>query len=96
MSNGLMNSVKIENMSSPRSGQKVASQFIIHAFGRRYFQSYSTVIAAIGTDGQVELDRNNWDYSATTGKYRNLFLGENKAETLRKIKSGEYILTNLN
>ena len=41
-------------------------------------------------------DKDSWDYSVTTGKYRNQFLGENKAETLKKIKSGEYKLAKLN
>jgi len=46
--------------------------------------------------GKVYLDNNKWDYSRTTGKYRNQFLGESKKETERKIKSGEYQLVNLN
>lgn len=45
---------------------------------------------------KIELDSNTWDYSRTTGTYRNIFLGETKAETQKKIDSGEYILTNLN
>ena len=32
----------------------------------------------------------DWDYSKTTGKYRNIFLEETKQETERKIKSGYY------
>ena len=36
-----------------------------------------------------------WDYSVTTSKYRNIFLNENKKETEKKIKSGEYVLTDL-
>ena len=44
----------------------------------------------------VYLDSTYWDYSVTTGKYRNQFLGETKKETERKIASGEYILTDLN
>ena len=34
--------------------------------------------------------------SVTTNRYRNMFLGENKAETQRKIDSGVYKLVNLN
>ncbi|KKM03661.1 hypothetical protein LCGC14_1772170 [marine sediment metagenome] len=45
---------------------------------------------------EIYLDETYWDYSKTTGKYRNIFLGENKAETQKKIDSGEYILTDLN
>jgi len=46
--------------------------------------------------GKILLDEKYWNYSATTGKYRNIFLNEGIAETRNKIKSGEYILTNLN
>ena len=47
-------------------------------------------------DGKTFLDKTYWNYSVTTGKYRNQFLGETKKETEAKIKSGEYILTDLN
>lgn len=68
------------------------------------FQSYGSVIARVTTipkvDGYVnrlvELDENTWDYSRTTGKYRNEFLGEGVAETRKKIESGEYSVVNLN
>lgn len=46
--------------------------------------------------GQILLDLHKWDYSRTTGKYRDRFLGETKKETQAKIDSGEYVLTNLN
>lgn len=86
--------VRVENMQSPR-GNKVANQFIIRTDDAIYFQSYRSIIA-VRTQGKVYLDRYSWGYSVTTGKYRNIFLGETKKETERKIKSGEYILTNLN
>lgn len=41
------------------------------------------------------LNVNAWDYSRTTGKYRNIFLNETKRETEKKIKSGAYILKDL-
>ena len=50
----------------------------------------------IWTTGKTVLDQNSWDYSVTTGKYRNQFLNETKKETEAKIKSGEYRLVNLN
>lgn len=65
--------------------------------GNTFFQSYQSIIVKIERkSGRVFLDREKWDYSTTTGKYRNLFLGEKKAETEKKIKSGEYIICNLN
>jgi hypothetical protein len=47
-------------------------------------------------DGSIVLDNYYWDYSVTTGRYRNEFLNEGIAETRKKIASGEYQLTNLN
>ena len=99
--------MKVQNMLSSNA-RTVPNQFIITDEGRgalgnftkrETFQSYDSVIAVrtVWPDNtRVELDRDSWDYSVTTGKYRNQFLGEKKAETLRKIKSGEYILTDLN
>ena len=99
--------MNIRNMTSSR-GNSVPNQFVLTEFGRgaignfikrETFQSYDSVIAVITrwddrTD--VELDENTWDYSVTTGKYRNQFLNEDKKETERKIKEGIYRLVDLN
>ncbi len=74
----------------------IANQFIITTNDGEYFQSYQTVIAFRDNTGKVTLDKNNWDYSRTTGKYRNEFLREGIADTRKKIKSGEYALADLN
>lgn len=74
----------------------VKNQFILTTPEGRYFQSYNSIIAFISNDGNVKIDERYWDYSKTTGKYRNQFLGENKAETQAKIDAGRYQLTNLN
>ena len=101
--------MKTENMTST-NGNKVANQFIItDDNGNVFFQSYSSVIAKIPMfkvnsldkfkefDLQkIELDKKYWNYSNTTGKYRNIFLNETIKDTRKKIKSGEYILTDLN
>ena len=88
--------MKVRNMTSSR-GNKVANQFIItDNHNNEIFQSYNTVIAIRNDSGIVYLDKYSWDYSVTTGKYRNEFLGEGIAETRKKIDSGEYILTDLN
>ena len=86
--------MKIRNMYGG-SGREVPNQFIVEDGNKTVFQSYKSVIA-VRENGKVTLDEKYWDYSATTGKYRNQFLGEPKKETLAKIKSGEYALTNLN
>ena len=100
--------MKVRNMTSAQ-GNKIANQFIItedankmSGNGVEYFQSYDTIIVKrdkfrAGVEKRrVWLDRDKWDYSKTTGKYRNQFLGETKRETEVKIKSGEYILADLN
>jgi len=74
----------------------VKNQFLIHSDGKTIFQSYDSVIAVQDEKGNITLDEKYWDYSKTTGKYRNQFLGEDKKQTEAKIKSGVYTLANLN
>ena len=88
--------MKVYNMSSPK-GNRVANQFEIYDKKGRYFQSYNSIIVFINNKGQVFLDEYYWDYSVTTGKYRNQFLGDyGIEETREKLASGEYKLKNLN
>ena len=86
--------VRVRNMTG-HGGREVANQFVISTDTTTYFQSYNSLVIC-QTNGKTYLDRSSWDYSTTTGKYRNLFLRETKAETQKKINSGEYILTDLN
>ena len=100
---------RVENMTG-KNGNAVPNQFIIknlpagsfhtdehgNLSSGAAFQSYSSVIAFRDYQGKVWLDINKWDYSRTTGKYRNQFLRETKKETEAKIKSGEYELIDLN
>ena len=87
--------MRVSNMISSR-GNQVPNQFEIYTRKGRYFQSYQTTIAFVNKKGQVFLDTEAWTYSETTGRYRNIFLGEKIAETRARIKSGEYKLKNLN
>jgi len=87
--------MKIRNMEG-RNGRAVPNQHVIEADnGDVFFQSYDSIIAVKRADGIV-LDITCWDYSKTTGRYRNQFLGETKKETERKIKDGTYRLEGLN
>lgn len=75
----------------------VKNQFLINNDnGDVTFQSYDSIIAIKKNDGSIVLDERYWDYSKTTGKYRNQFLNEDKKETEKKIKDGIYKLANLN
>jgi hypothetical protein len=89
--------IKVENMTSG-SGNSIANQFIITTDEGRYFQSYSSIIAFRPfSGGKIQLDKNYWDYSKTTGKYRNMFLRDNnKAKTQKRINNGIYELVDLN
>jgi hypothetical protein len=84
----------VENLESHR-GNKVPNQFKIETDEAIIFQSYESVIIKI-KEGLVTLDETYWDYSTTTNKYRNLFLGESTAEIKEKVKKGIYKLANLN
>lgn len=97
--------MEVRNMRSERSGREVANQFIVEGArvtinGTEYegtmFQSYRSNIVFQAYGGPTFLDVDFWDYSVTTGKYRNQFLGENKAETQRNIDNGTYVLVDLN
>ncbi len=87
-----METIRVENING------IPNQFTIETKKGVYFQSYNSIIAFKPIDcyKSIQLDSYYWDYSKTTGKYRNIFLGERKAETERKIKEGIYKLVDLN
>ena len=92
--------MKVQNIESS-NGNKIKNQFIItdEDNGHIYFQSYNSIIVKkyVGqTQQHTFLDQKYWNYSNTTGKYRNIFLGETIKDTRAKIKNGTYILTDLN
>jgi hypothetical protein len=87
--------MKTENITN-KNGKKIANQFIINDDnGNTFFQSYKSIIVKLNING-VKLDQKYWNYSNTTGKYRNIFLNETIKDTREKIKSGEYKLVDLN
>lgn len=66
---------------------------IIHRTdGSEALYSYGTWIATRFSDGSITLSRKYWNYSATTCRHRNKFLGECIADTRRKIEWGMYEL----
>lgn len=91
--------MKVYNMEG-RNGRAIPNQFSLFDDERNigYFQSYETLIAKkdYHDNGKVYLDSKAWDYSRTTAKYRNQWLGEDTKIIKAKIKSGEYTLVDLN
>ena len=85
-----MKFIKVHNINNR------PNQFLIVTPNAHYFQSYESLIAMRDNEGKIYLDINKWDYSTTTGKYRNIFLNENKSLTQKKINSNVYLLVDLN
>lgn len=89
-------------MVSPRTGTPVANQYVITSYNDdgsmvEYFQSYNSIVVKVDYKAnKTYLDKNTWDYSRTTSKYRNEFLNTTTPETKEKIKSGEFKLADLN
>lgn len=90
--------VHVKSLCSPRTGNPVANQFSLQVGNDTYFQSYTTIIAKIASNGEITLDAKSWDYSHTTLKYLKEFLGitYSKKEILDCIKKGVYKVANLN
>lgn len=64
----------VTNMNSPRTGKPVANQFIIMDGDITVFQSYYSTIATIDGYHYTMTIGRDWDYSVTTGRYRNEFM----------------------
>ena len=68
--------MRVENMSSPRTGNPVANQFVITSGDTLTFQSYDSEIMNVNVPNKVIVIHEDWNYSRTTSKYRNEFLTE--------------------
>jgi len=75
-------------------GNTPRDQFIRNINEYSIFFSYNAPIVA-KKDDKILLDSSKWNFSNTTGFYRNQFLDESIVETKKKIKSGLYVLTDL-
>lgn len=62
------------DMVSPRTGKEVANQFIINDGNKLVFQSYESMIIEYDKTNNSITFGKDWNYSATTSKYRNEFL----------------------
>lgn len=87
--------MNVQNIISNKTNREIPNQFIIKDNGITYFQSYKSIIVKIEND-KTFLDVNYWDFSNTTRKYRNQFLGETSKEIKDKIQKCEYLLIDLN
>lgn len=97
--------MRVENLFNPDNGNDVANQFRIYTGEGVIFQSYKTTICikAHGStylnNAMIEMNGDNkeaWKSSRTTSKWLRIFLNEDKETIDSKIKTGEYILMDLN
>ena len=89
--------MRVYNMLSPKTGREICNQFVIENGAVTTFQSYASTIAEIDRHNRTITIHPDWNYSRTTGKYRNEFFNDEgfgglaTTEGLRKaMKNGEY------
>ena len=95
--------MKVENMKSARTGKAIPNQKLIRDKGYIWFQSYKSTIGIVTPDNILLLDKDKWDYSVTTAKYRNAFVATyfNSKYASRDgikegVEDGKIIMTGLN
>lgn len=71
------------------------NQYVIEHNGVTYFQSYDVIVAK-KSKGKIILDKDYYEYSRTTIKYRNMFLGLLSASVKEAIRDGKITLGKLN
>lgn len=73
-----------------RNGRSIVNQFLIYYYknGKKYkiYQSYSSMILKWKNGILIEVGL-GWDYSRTTGKYRNLMTGLDKKAFEKMLKN---------
>lgn len=86
-----MKTVKVYNLQT--SGGNPAPEQLVHVLedGTEMFFSYTTKIAERSPNGKLTLTP-SWNFSQTTGKFRNKFTGLTLAETRRGIADGTITL----
>ena len=67
-----MENYRVEQLINDR-GNGAMNQFVIYADNKKIFQSYDSIIAVVDYTNKTVTLGDNWDYSVTTGKHRNIF-----------------------
>ena len=84
----------VDNMVGRNGYSKVPNQFILKGSKGTAFQSYNTLIAVVSYDNNIYLTK-DYNYSTTTSKYCNAFLGMSSKDRDAAIKSGEIKIVEL-
>lgn len=78
--------MRVENIVS-NNGNNIANQFIIRGDGVITFQSYQSEIITLDSDLKIIFVGDDYDYSVTTGKYRNIFFRDYAPYELRDLQN---------
>lgn len=84
--------MKVRNMTSANTGREIANQFIIEDENRTLFQSYSSPIVEIDREKKVITVFEDYNYSRTTGKYRNQFMYGQGFRDMDNLKGFNYYM----
>ena len=79
----------IQNMKT-NSGGYASNQFIVYSTEGVYFISYQSVIAFKPINSITKYIGNDYDYSRTTMRYLQKFLGHDIKETRKRLEAGVY------
>lgn len=63
---------KVEQMIN-NNDNPAANQLVIYAEHKKIFQSYDSIIAVVDYENKTVTLGEDWNYSKTTGKHRNIF-----------------------
>lgn len=83
--------IKVKNITS-NNGNKIANQFIIDCGTMVIFQSYESNIIKIDYQNKTITVYEDYNYSRTTGKYRNKFFTDNGFYELNTLKALEHAI----
>jgi len=79
--------LKVENIVSDK-GNSIANQFVLNDYenSKIVFQSYNSMIIEIDRLNKKVTVGEDWNYSMTTGKYRNIFFRDYAPNELYYLK----------
>ena len=84
--------MRVRNMVSRNTGREIANQFIIEDESRTLFQSYDSPIVEIDREKKIITVYSDYDYSRTTGKYRNQFMYSQGFRDMDNLKGFNYYM----
>ena len=85
--------IKVRNITS-NNGNNIANQFIIDCGTMVIFQSYESNIIKIDYQNKTITVYADYNYSKTTGKYRNKFLTDFGFNEINTLKTLEHAIKN--